>query len=432
MAASAAPAWTGQTAEAKDLYELGEIPPLGHVPAKMYAWAIRRERHGPPEKSHQLEVLPVWDIGDDEVLVYVMAAGVNYNGVWAGLGEPISPFDVHKGEYHIAGSDASGIVWKVGAKVKRWKVGDEVIVHCNQDDGDDEECNGGDPMFSPTQRIWGYETGDGSFAQFCRVQSRQLMQRPKHLTWEEAACYTLTLATAYRMLFGHAPHTVRPGQNVLIWGASGGLGVFGVQLCAASGANAIAVISDESKRDYVMSLGAKGVINRKDFDCWGQLPKVNSPEYNTWLKEARKFGKAIWDITGKGNDVDIVFEHPGEATFPVSSLVVKRGGMVVFCAGTTGFNITFDARYVWMRQKRIQGSHFAHLKQASAANQFVMDRRVDPCMSEVFPWDKIPAAHTKMWKNQHPPGNMAVLVNSTRAGLRTVEDVIEAGPLKAM
>ena len=432
MAASAAPAWTGQTAEAKDLYELGEIPPLGHVPAKMYAWAIRRERHGPPEQSHQLEVLPVWDIGDDEVLVYVMAAGVNYNGVWAGLGEPISPFDVHKGEYHIAGSDASGIVWKVGAKVKRWKVGDEVIVHCNQDDGDDEECNGGDPMFSPTQRIWGYETGDGSFAQFCRVQSRQLMSRPKHLTWEEAACYTLTLATAYRMLFGHAPHTVRPGQNVLIWGASGGLGVFGVQLCAASGANAIAVISDESKRDYVMSLGAKGVINRKDFDCWGQLPKVNSPEYNTWLKEARRFGKAIWDITGKGNDVDIVFEHPGEATFPVSALVVKRGGMVVFCAGTTGFNITFDARYVWMRQKRIQGSHFAHLKQASAANQFVMDRRVDPCMSEVFPWDKIPAAHTKMWKNQHPPGNMAVLVNSTRAGLRTVEDVIEAGPLKAM
>ena len=432
MAASAAPAWSGHTAEAKDLYELGEIPPLGHVPAKMYAWAIRRERHGPPEQSHQLEVLPVWDIGDDEVLVYVMAAGVNYNGVWAGLGEPISPFDVHKGEYHIAGSDASGIVWKVGSKVKRWKVGDEVIVHCNRDDGDDEECNGGDPMFSPSQRIWGYETGDGSFAQFCRVQSRQLMKRPPHLTWEEAACYTLTLATAYRMLFGHAPHTVRPGQNVLVWGASGGLGVFAVQLCAASGANAIAVISDESKRDYVMSLGAKGVINRKDFECWGQLPKVNSPEYNTWLKEARRFGKAIWDITGKGNDVDIVFEHPGEATFPVSSLVVKRGGMVVFCAGTTGFNITFDARYVWMRQKRIQGSHFAHLKQASAANQFVMDRRIDPCMSEVLPWDKIPAAHTKMWKNQHPPGNMAVLVNSTRAGLRTVEDVIEAGTLKAM
>ncbi|MGA8444013.1 MAG: crotonyl-CoA carboxylase/reductase, partial [Roseiarcus sp.] len=323
------------------------------------------------------------------------------------------------------GSDASGIVWAVGSKVRRWKVGDEVVVHCNQDDGDDEECNGGDPMFSASQRIWGYETPDGSFAQFCRVQDRQLMARPKHLTWEEAASYTLTLATAYRMLFGHEPHRLKPSDNVLVWGASGGLGVFGVQLCAAAGANAIGVISDETKRDYVMSLGAKGVLNRKDYNCWGQLPKVNSPEYNAFMGEARKFGKAIWNITGK-QDVDTVFEHPGEQTFPVSCFVVKRGGMVVFCAGTTGFNITFDARFVWMRQKRIQGSHFANLKQASAANKFVIDRRIDPCMSEALPWTEIPAAHTKMWKNQHKPGNMAVLVNAPTTGLRTLEDVLDA------
>ena len=415
-----------QASGPKSLYDIGEIPPLGHVPEQMHAWAIRRDRHGPPEQAMQLEVVPTWPIGDDDVLVLVMAAGVNYNGVWAGLGEPISPFDVHKAAFHVAGSDASGIVWATGRKVKRWKVGDEVVVHCNQDDGDDEECNGGDPMFSQTQRIWGYETPDGSFGQFCRVQSRQLMARPKHLTWEEAACYTLTLATAYRMLFGHVGHTLQPGQNVLVWGASGGLGVFGVQLAAASGANAIGVISDRTKTDYVLGLGAKGVIIRKDYECWGQLPKVNSPEYAAWTKEARRFGKAIWDITGK-RDVDTVFEHPGEQTFPVSTLVVKRGGMVVFCAGTTGFNITFDARYVWMRQKRIQGSHFAHLKQAAAANAFVIDRRIDPCMSEVLPWADIPLAHTKMWKNQHLPGNMAVLVNSPRPGLRTVEDVMEAG-----
>ena len=251
------------------------------------------------------------------------------------------------------------------------------------------------------------------------------MARPKHLTWEEAASYTLTLATAYRMLFGHAPHTIKPGDYVLVWGASGGLGVFGVQLAAASGAHAIGIISDDDKKEYVLGLGAKGVINRKNFNCWGQMPKVNTDEYNNWVKEARKFGKAIWDITGK-RDVDIVFEHPGEATFPVSCLVVKRGGMVVFCAGTSGYNLTFDARYVWMRQKRVQGSHFAHLKQASAANQFVLDRRIDPCMSEVLSWKEIPAAHTKMWKNQHKPGNMAVLITAQRPGLRTFEDVIEA------
>jgi crotonyl-CoA carboxylase/reductase len=408
----------------KDLYEIGEIPPAYHVPSKMWAWAIRKERHGRPAQAMQLEVVPTHTIGEDEVLVLVMAAGVNYNGVWAALGEPVSPFDGHKQPFHVAGSDASGIVWAVGGKVRRWKPGDEVVIHCNQDDGDDEECNGGDPMFSPTQRIWGYETHDGSFAQFCRVQSRQLMPRPKHLTWEEAACYTLTLATAYRMLFGHEPHELKPGQNVLVWGASGGLGVFATQLAAVTGANAIGVVSDDAKAEYVMSMGAKAVLNRSNFNCWGQLPKVNSPEFNDYMKECRKFGKAVWDITGK-RDVDMVFEHPGEQTFPLSVFLVKRGGMVVICAGTSGFNLTMDARFLWMRQKRVQGSHFAHLKQAMAANQLVIDRRVDPAMGEVFPWEKIPDAHEKMLDNKHAPGNMAVLVNAQRSGLRTFEDVLE-------
>ncbi|MDP6013586.1 MAG: crotonyl-CoA carboxylase/reductase [Alphaproteobacteria bacterium] len=407
----------------KSLFEIGEIPPLGHVPEKMHAWTIRRERHGEPEAAMVDEVVPVPEIDSHEVLVMVMAAGVNYNGVWAALGVPVSVFDVHGADYHVAGSDASGIVWAVGSKVTRWKVGDEVVIHCNQDDGDDEECNGGDPMFSPSQRIWGYETPDGSFAQFTRVQAQQLMPRPKHLTWEEAGCYVLTLATAYRMLFGHRPHILRPGHNVLVWGAAGGLGSMAIQLIATAGANAIAIISDEDKRDFVTQLGARGVINRKDFDCWGQLPDVgNAKAYGDYAKRVRAFGKAIWGITGKGNDVDFVFEHPGEQTFPVSCFVVKRGGMVVFCAGTTGYNLTFDARFVWMRQKRIQGSHFANLKQAAQANRLMVDRRIDPCMSEVFSWHDIPRAHAKMHANQHLPGNMAVLVQAKRPGMRTLEE----------
>ena len=414
------------SAEGKPLYSMGEMPPLGHVPDRMHAWAIRRERHGEPERAFQPEVVETPRPDSYEVLVMVMAAGINYNGVWAGLGIPISPFDVHKADYHIAGSDASGIVWAVGDKVKAWKVGDEVVIHCNQDDGDDEECNGGDPMFSPSQRIWGYETPDGSFAQFTCVQAQQLMPRPKHLTWEESACYTLTLATAYRMLFGHHPHELKPGQNVLVWGASGGLGSYAIQLINAAGANAIAVISEEDKRDFVMNLGARGVINRKEFECWGQLPKINSAEYRAWLGEVRRFGAAIWDITGKGVNVDMVFEHPGEATFPVSTFLCKKGGMVVICAGTTGYNLTMDARYVWMNQKRIQGSHFAHLKQAASANKLMVERRLDPCMSEVFEWSDIPAAHAKMRRNEHKPGNMACLVQSPKVGLRTFEDAFEA------
>ena len=163
--------------------------------------------------------------------------------------------------------------------MRRWKVGDEVVIHCNQDDGDDEHCNGGDPMYSPSQRIWGYETPNGSFAQFTNVQSQQLMARPQHLTWEQSACYTLTLATAYRMLFGHAPHELRPGQNVLVWGASGGLGSFAIQLINTAGANAIGVISEENKRDFVLSLGREGGHQPQGLqllgaDADGQQPRV--------------------------------------------------------------------------------------------------------------------------------------------------------------
>ena len=414
------------SAPEKDLYEIGELPPLGYVPNSMYAWVIRKERHGEPNTAMLEEIVDVPTLGSHEVLVLVMAAGINYNGVWAALGTPISPFDGHQQPYHIAGSDASGIVWALGDKVKRWKVGDEVVVHCNQDDGDDEHCNGGDPMYSPSQRIWGYETPDGSFGQFTRVQSQQLMPRPKHLTWEESACYTLTLATAYRMLFGHEPHDLKPGQNVLVWGASGGLGSYAIQLINTAGANAIGVISDEAKRNFVMDLGAKGVLNRNDFNCWGQLPTVNTNEYKDWFNETRKFGKAIWDITGKGVNVDIVFEHPGENTFPVSTFVCKKGGMVVICAGTSGFNCTFDVRYMWMHQKRLQGSHFAHLQQASAANNLMVERRIDPCMSEVFGWNDLREAHMKMLRNEHKPGNMSVLVQAPQTGLRTLEDALEA------
>jgi crotonyl-CoA carboxylase/reductase len=427
MALDANPAIASYDAPKKDLYEMGEIPPLGHVPEKMYGWILRQERHGDPTDALKVEVVDTPKLDSHDVLVLVMAAGVNYNGVWACLGKPVSVFLQHKAPYAIIGSDAAGIVWAVGDKVPRWKVGDEVVVHCNQDDGDDEECNGGDPMLSPSQRIWGYETADGSFAQFTRVQSQQLMPRPKHLTWEESACYTLTLATAYRMLFGHEPHDLKPGQNVLVWGASGGLGSFAIQLINTAGANAIGVISEEDKREFVMDLGAKGVINRKDFNCWGRLPEVGTEEYKEWFAEVRRFGKAIWDITGKGVNVDMVFEHPGEATFPVSTFVVKRGGMVVICAGTSGYNCTFDVRHMWSHQKRLQGSHFAHLKQAAAANKLMLDRRLDPCMSEVFPWEDLPLAHMKMLRNEHKPGNMAVLVQAPRTGLRTLEDVVDAG-----
>lgn len=90
---------------------------------------------------------------------------------------------------------------------------------------------------------------------------------------------------------------------------------------------------------------------------------------------------------------------------------------------TSGYNLTMDARYVWMRQKRIQGSHFANLYQANQANEMMINRLIDPLMSECFSWDNIPAAHMKMMDNKHLPGNMAALVQAKNTGMKSLNEL---------
>jgi crotonyl-CoA carboxylase/reductase len=408
----------------KDLYDIGEAPPLGTVPSNMHGWLIRPERFGEPNKAFQKEVIPTPSIADDEVLVYVMAAGVNYNNVWAGLGIPVNVIGARQklGEpedFHIGGSDASGIVYQVGKDVEHLKVGDEVVVHCGTwQKNCPMEQQGKDPMYDPSFRIWGYETNYGSFAQFTKVQEHQCLPKPKHLNWEEAATYMLVGATAYRMLMGWAPNQIKKDDVVLVWGGAGGLGCMAIQIAAALGAKPIAVVSDPAKFDYCMKLGAVGCINRNDFDHWGMLPHWEDEKaYAQWAKGARKFGKAIWDILGERRGVDVVFEHPGESTVPTSIFVCETGGMVVICAGTTGFNATIDLRYHWMRQKRFQGSHFANDEQSKGINDLVMEGKVDPCLSRTFSYEELPLSHQLMYENKHPHGNMSVLIGAKGFGL---------------
>src|ERR1700727_2243621 len=231
----------------------------GELPKTMAAWVIRQEREGEPKDAFQLEQIEVPEPGAFEVIGRVMAAGVNFNNVWAAQGKPVSVFgygDHPEYGHHIGGSDASGIVWKVGAGVTRWKVGDEVVVHCNQASYEDPEVHGLDPMAAPSQKIWGYETTWGSFAQFTKVQAQQLLPKPKALTWEESASYGLVYFTAYRMLLTRCK--IQAGAKVLIWGAAGGLGVFATQLCAAAGAHCVGVVSSAEKGELVKRLGAGG------------------------------------------------------------------------------------------------------------------------------------------------------------------------------
>lgn len=405
----------------QDLYEIGEIPPVGEIPKRMFAQLIRPDRFGEPEKAFQVEEVEVPQIGPRDALVLVMAAGINYNNVWAARGIPVDVCAYHEKfgeptEFHIGGSDASGVVYATGDQVTGVKVGDHVVIHCGQ--WDPEAHDQGDPMFHDSFRIWGYESNWGSFAQFTKVQAHQCMPKAPHLTWEAAAAPTLVGATAYRMLHGWPPHTVGEGDPVLIWGGAGGLGSMAIQIVREQGGRAVAVVSSEDKAEFCRKLGAVGVINRKEFDHWGMPPHwKDAKAYGEWFKGAKVFGKAFWEALGEKRSPRIVLEHPGEDTVPTSVFVADTGGMVVICAGTTGYSAVSDLRYLWMRQKRLQGSHFSNDDQANAFNQLVLDGKVDPCLSRTFSFDDIGTAHQLMHENAHPEGNMAALVSSPKEGL---------------
>src|SRR5881398_3041304 len=274
----------------------------GTLPETMAAWVIRQEREGQPTDAFQLEQIEVPEPGPFEVIVRVMAAGVNYNNVWAALGKPVSVFRYHpEDDHHIGGSDASGVVWKTGEGVTRWQPGDEVVIHCNQASYEDPEVHGLDPLAAPSQRIWGYETSWGSFAQFCKVQAQQLIPKPTNLTWEEAASYGLVYFTAYRMLFGRC--NLQAGDKVLIWGAAGGLGVFATQLCAITGAQAVGVVSSEEKGELVKQLGAVDYINRNEFAGMMRRGDEDADQEKARFKESRRFCKEVERVLGGPPDI---------------------------------------------------------------------------------------------------------------------------------
>ena len=409
---------------ASDLYEIGEIPPLGEVPPTMHAQLVRPDRYGEPRDAIRDEVLDVPEPGPHDVLVLVMAAGVNFNNVWAARGVPV---DVTKtqarwGEptdFHVVGSDAAGIVYAVGSDVTDLEVGQPVVVHAGQWDPDDPWVRAGhDPGLSTSFRVWGYDTCWGSMAQFTKVQAHQCLPKAEHLTWEEAAAPTLTGATAYRMLHGWPPNTVQQGDVVLVWGGAGGLGSLAIQLVTLAGGRAVAVVSSEEKGRFCEDLGAVGFVNRTDFDHWGVPPAWDSPDWKAWFEGAKAFGKAVWDAVGEKTSPRIVFEHPGQDTIPTSNFVCDRGGMIVICAGTSGYDTMIDVRYLWYLQKRYQGSHLFNDEQATAFNELVRADRIRTTLGHAYRYDETGHVHQLMAEGRLPEGNVAVLVSAPSEGLR--------------
>jgi crotonyl-CoA reductase len=358
-----------------------------------------------PRKSLHIDEVALPELAPDEALVAVMASSINFNTVWTSIFEPLPTFGFlqrlgkesvwgkrHDLPYHIVGSDASGVVLRTGSAMRKWHPGDKVTVHCNYVDDQDPSSHD-DSMLGDNQRIWGFETNFGGLADLAIVKANQLMPKPAHLTWEEAAVNALCNSTAYRMVVSRNAAGMRQGQAVLVWGATGGIGSYGVQYVLNGGGTPVGVVSSERKAEMLRDMGCEHVINRKEagYKFW-------KDEHTQDESEWRRLGKDIRSMIGR--DVDIVF----------------RGGTVVTCAATSGYMIEYDNRHLWMKLKRIVSSHFANFREASEANRLICEGKIQPMLSKVFSLEETGTAAYEVHKNMHE-GKLGVLCLAPQEGL---------------
>ena len=385
----------------------------------MFAGVASKDKD--PRKSIHVGQVPTPELAPDECLVAVMASSINFNTVWSSIFEPVSTFGSlarlaresdwakrHDLDYHVLGSDAAGVVLRIGTAVRNWKPGDKVTAHCNHLDDQDPSAHD-DSMMATNQRIWGYETNFGGLAELAVLKANQLMPKPKHLSWEESAVNALCASTSYRMLVSKNGAAMKQGDVVLIWGATGGIGAYAVQYVLNGGGIPVGVVSSPEKAKILRELGCNAIIDRKtaNYKFWNDDNTHNESEW-------RRLGKDIRALVGE--DPDIVFEHPGRSTFGASMYVVKRGGTVVTCAATSGFMLEFDNRHFWMRLKRLVGSHFANYREAWEANRLISKGMIHPVMSQVLTLEETGTAAYQVHHNLHE-GKLGVLCLSPKEGL---------------
>ncbi|CAN5477924.1 crotonyl-CoA carboxylase/reductase [soil metagenome] len=374
-----------------------------------------------PRKSLHVQDVAVPELAPDEAQVAVMASAINFNTVWTSIFEPLPTFGFlarlgkesrwgarHDLPYHVVGSDASGVVVRVGSAVRNWKPGDRVVVHCNYVDDQDPAMHD-DAMLAANQRIWGFESNFGGLADLALVKANQLLPKPAHLSWEEAACNALCNSTSYRMLFSHNGARMKQGDVVLIWGATGGLGGYAVQYVLNGGGIPVGVVSSPDKVELLHELGCEAAIERRagDYRFW-------AAEHTQDEKEWRRFGKDVRGLVGE--DPEIVFEHPGRSTMGASVFVAKRGGTVVTCAATSGYMIEYDNRHLWMKLKSIKSSHFANYREAAEANRLLALGKIQPILSAVHPLTEVGEAADAVHHNAHE-GKIGVLCLAPEEGL---------------
>ena len=267
--------------------------------------------------------------------------------------------------------------------------------------------------------------GGGGHAERIAVPADMLLPIPAALSWEEAAAPGLVNSTAYRQLVSRNGAGMKQGDNVLIWGASGGLGSYATQFALAGGANPVCVVSSSQKADICRSMGAEAIIDRtaEDFKFW-------KDEQHQDQREWKRFGARIRELTG-GEDVDIVFEHPGRETFGASVYVTRKGGTIVTCASTSGYRHEYDNRYLWMSLKRIVGSHFANYREAWEANRLVAKGKIHPTLSRTYRLEDTGQAAYDVHRNLHQ-GKVGVLALAPGEGMGVTDPELRERHLPAI
>ncbi|MDI6771331.1 MAG: zinc-binding dehydrogenase [bacterium] len=331
--------------------------------------AVHIHQHGGPEVL-VYEAAPEPVPGPTDVLVAVKAAALNHIDLWVRRGLPRLRLRFP----HILGADVAGVVAGVGDRATGVTVGDEVMVSPGVSCGQCPACICGRDTLCDSFSILG-EHIPGGYAEFVAVPRVNVLPKPAHLSFEEAAAVPLVFLTSWNMLVTNG--RIRMGETVLIWGAGSGVGSAGVQIARQFGARVIVTAGADWKLDRARELGAHEVINHAEQDVYEEVRRLT-------------------DRRG----VDVVFDHVGKATWEISLRSLARGGRLVTCGATTGADGTTDIRYIYGRQLAIHGTWVGTKREMIEVMRLVESGGVRPVVHAVLPLAQAEEAHRMLERRE--------------------------------
>ena len=339
--------------------------------------AVRIHNHGDiSELKWESIPRPRLNKSGDDILVRIVASSINHLDIWVRKGIPGVPLPL------ILGSDGAGIVESCGNKVSEFNPGDEVIVQPLTFCGTCDQCLNGLENYCSKMGILG-KTMNGTQCEYLKLNSFQLRQKPPHLSFPDAAAFSLVTQTAYAMLVKRAK--IKPGETVFIWGAGSGVGSMAIQIAHYFGCDVYAAAGTDEKVSMAKKLGAEKAWNYKNTDI-GLMIKKN--------------------IGSRG--IDVVFEHVGQKTWEVSKKMLATGGRLVTCGATTGSDVSIDLRHLFMKQQSILGSTMSDMQTFDDMLSLINENVIYPVVDRIIPMEEVKDAHEYI-ETSGPVGKVVLL-----------------------